>query len=412
MIFNPFMAGSGDRVLAKKVAMIAREEGYRVCIAAIERGNEEKVKYTAGYDALEGLRNPVFIVSPVSAVTAYDLQRLVKFVCKKHHFGKESIALIEEMSLPEVMKYQFGSREIILKEEGFSDIQSYHSGFQKGEIGYVPITPPQLACIKENSSSEIHKLFDSYNMDLRKTDGLYVAYITSPAVTSSATFFVRSTLAESQKESSDACYVLVVCDTTQDEKSCNDIRKKACEDLAAFLNDGHEKKEVKNASLFKKANMLFFDTEAKKLEAIASAEGKGSRNVNVIVTSSLPQNIFLDLVHLAKSGMASGDHSLSEYISLKGEVPYYDQQYWKEPLIDGLKDMGKLHGVEKEIKRRVTGLDAQEKEIIHDMEKDIHFDRDPEFQARWEAFNADVSSRRADVDIRNWLRKRGQGLGK
>ncbi|MCW2257199.1 hypothetical protein M2263_003290 [Providencia alcalifaciens] len=40
---------------------------------------------------------------------------------------------------------------------------------------------------------------------------------------------------------------------------------------------------------------------------------------------------------LAHSGIASGDQSLNEFISLKGSMPYYDVQPWKQDLAKGLQ---------------------------------------------------------------------------
>ncbi|KLN46168.1 hypothetical protein AAY77_10430, partial [Providencia rettgeri] len=109
--------------------------------------------------------------------------------------------------------------------------------------------------------------------------------------------------------------------------------------------------------LFAKAQLYFADTENGKLEKFFELRGAGKRQINIVVTESLPKNIFEDFMYLADSGMMSGDQSLSEYLSLKNAVPYYDMQPWKEGVADGLIKHAKKYGTENTMNAKISGYE-------------------------------------------------------
>ena len=80
---------------------------------------------------------------------------------------------------------------------------------------------------------------------------------------------------------------------------------------------------------FSKAVINFINQENGRIEKETEITGAGKKNIHIFVTQRLPKSIFDDFMCLCETGMVGGDQSFSEYLILKGKVPYYNMQYWQ-----------------------------------------------------------------------------------
>ena len=249
---------------------------------------------------------------------------------------------------------------------------------------------------QERAESEIIKLLDSYNFDLSEKQNLYIGYMNSKTPNTSAQVFVSNTLNEDFNNELNSNYVLVF--------GTNHYSTRTQGIIESILSLESTKMGINNPEMFSEANMSYFYSETGEVNHLSKIIGTGKRKVNVILTKSLPRNIFLDLIHLSKSGMTTGDQSLCEYISLKKELPYYDKEPYKQPLVDNIKDMAKKHDVNNQLQNKLderivgnilfTG-DVAYKFKVKDnalMKSYTH-----ELDNSWYLFNEELFYKRADV---------------
>ena len=103
----------------------------------------------------------------------------------------------------------------------------------------------------------------------------------------------------------------------------------------------------------------------------------------------------------------SGDQSLSDYLSLKKRLPYYDKQAWKDPLIDGLNARAHELGGEElldKFQSMVAGREGCTRSIVFKLlaPEDVPT---PALKKSLQAFNLEVYARNADRKIREILLK-------
>ncbi|MEY0303629.1 hypothetical protein AB7W11_17080 [Providencia manganoxydans] len=336
VIINPYLGGQGDHFLANKIANIALNEDCRVSIVSInaEDTTQQQCRNLSRQNDesyhLSQLKDPIFIVAPVSLLPSEKLQENINQLCETHHFAKQKIMLIEEMDISPV-EDKVDECYDKLKMAGFNKVTAHHLGIGFG-IGYLATDQHQIREIKNRFEYELTNLIDSYNASLAKDHNYHLGYISSDAAIFGTQVFIANTLVETQHDNKDTHYIMVL-------RKLNDQVK---EDIPSNLMKVLTKTKSENydyPSLFSKVTLYFADPLQGHLEKAIEFTGTGQRHVTVVITQSLPKNIFDDFMQLAHSGIMSGDQSLSEFISLKGTIPYYDMQPWKQGVAKGLKNV-------------------------------------------------------------------------
>ncbi len=403
VILNPYTQGGGDHALGNSISRIVLEEGGRASIVPINAENfsidpHRNVSLSSNCHDIRELTNPIFIVAPVGILSTKKLGMVIDDVCLKFPFEKGKVLLLEEMDLLSGPNQSLTSREDMLRSKGFSHVTSYNLGFGSEGIGYLPVNEGTLNDVKGRADTEISNLLDGYNIDINKNSNMHFAYISDDTQVTSAQIFISNTLTETKDDTADSNYVIVF-------RNYNDRIPDHLKDIFKFKS---EELGLNNPSLFGSANISYLEPQSGKLEPLFKLDGDGLRNVNVVLTSSLPRNIFLDLMFLSKSGMASGDQSLSEYISFKGEFPYYNKQPWKDPLVAGVKDMAESYGcadLTDKIEQMVVGRRPFSGAIRYKFSPNSEntASKSPELKDAWKSLSDRLSSRRADVKIRNFL---------
>ena len=101
------------------------------------------------------------------------------------------------------------------------------------------------------------------------------------------------------------------------------------------------------------------------------------RHINIhFINQIIPKSIFWYFIRLSTSGIMTGDNSLSEYMSIKNSLPYYEIQHWKSDFVNDLWEKAEDSGI-KDLKSyyqaRCTGLHVQT--VIEGEEKAEYYDR-------------------------------------
>lgn len=336
VLINPIFNGGGDHVMANKIANIALDEGCRVTISAVDIKNFYQVNTRnlslrdAEPHEMGALNNPVFVVAPVGILSIEKLNRHIDLLCEQNQFSKKDIVLIEEMDLSPSQK--LAGYEAELRGSGFKNVSVNRLGFGEGSIGYLPTDSNTIDVIKQRFEGELLKLMDGYNMSLAKDSNYHLAYISSSLFVTGSEVFIANTLVETMGSEADSNFIMVL----------RQLSDYSVPRLTAGLRYILQKKtgECDISALFSEATVFFYNSHSGVLDRSIKIVGEGRKNVNIVVTGSLPNNIFEDFMCLAQSGMASGDQSLSEFLSMTGKMPYYDMQPWKYPLVQAIEKRG------------------------------------------------------------------------
>lgn len=356
IIINPTYDGGGDHALAKKVANIALDVGCRVSIYSFDAHEHKPPAYSPTYQHynlqnaefrhISNSNDPLFIISPVGIATTSNLEKHIKKICEEFQFQRNDIILIEEMDLLTSQRQNLKNYNEMLKKIGFTDISVNKLGFEDGSIGYIPTDRRTVKEIKTRFEGELIKLFDSYNVDLSGDNSYHLAYISSDTYICGAQVFIGNTLNEIVEDERNATFIMTL--------------RQLHSSKIIYIMDWIEKtlktKEdvFDYESLFSKATITAINSDNGDIENQKTFTGSGTKKISIIITNKLPQNIFDDFLMLADTGMASGDQSISEYLTLKGNFPYYDMQPWKYPLVNAIKKIGG-QDLEKYIDHRIIG---------------------------------------------------------
>lgn len=409
VIVNPYCEGGGDEALAKKIANIALDEGCRVTINSFDATDGEKNSlgtyrnYSLHNDEphnISQLKNPLFIITPVSIVSTKCLSTRLENICEKYSFPKKDVILIEEMDILLRESRTSGYYDSMLMNMGFTHISNNHLGFSEGAIGYIPTDEKTISEIKGRFEGELCKLMDSYNMSLVSDSSYHLGYISSDCYISGTQAFVINTL----------------CETVADKRSANfimSLRLLSADRVPILVNCLANTLTLKDEqydyrSLFSTVNIVVINSESGNVESCKKVTGEGTKDIKIILTNKLPKNIYDDFLLLAETGMASGDQSFSEYLTLKGKLPYYDMQPWKYPLVKSLQDFGGDE-LKAYLEKKVTGrMPFSENILCSLMKKENQPVLNPEQLIKKKELDKKISSNIATPYIKELIRSAGQ----
>jgi len=406
IIINPVTEGGGDITLANKIANIALEEGCRVSIYSIDVNSAQApvIKNLSLRDTIppeiSSLHDPLFIVAPVAILNQETLSKHITQLCADHDFPKQDAVLIEEMDLLTSKKNKIENYDRLLKKMGFQNVSANKLGFDEGAIGYLPTDQHTINAIQQRFEGELLKLVDSYNMTLDKTSNYHLAYISSNTYITGAQLFVGNTLTETMTETGDANFIMVLRQLTP--YSANKVTTAFKEILAEQFED------YNYPALYAKANLFFINAETGNIDKTLTIEGQGQRNVNIVFTSQLPKNLFEDFMRLSHSGMASGDQSLSEFLSITGKMPYYDMQSWKYPLVKAIEKLADDE-LKVSLAQKFVGNKPFSNDVIYQLAPNVNPPKpSAELHLKQEALDKQLASRTATQHIQQLLASAGK----
>lgn len=406
VLINPFGLGGGDHGLANKVANIALQEHCRVTVVPLNVRDisappaHRNLNQTYKKHEISELHNPLFIIAPVGILPTEKLKHQIEQLCSEYNFAKTDVMLIEEMDLAVGPSQQMSKRVEMLQDAGFKSISPQKLGFAEGAIGYLPVDPAAAELVKERAKGELTKLLDGYNQSLNPKDNVHLAYISSNSNVTNSQKFIANTLVDTLADGKDTHYVMVL--RNFDEHAQTTLPKV----LTETFNSKHD--DYDYPALFSKAAIYFADPDSGKPLLKAELEGTGARQVNIFFTGQLPHNLFMDLMSVSHSGMASGDQSLGEFLSLTGKMPYYDTQPWKKPLAHAILSRAYEQGgdgVESELSRRLFGSTPKARKPLPELPPNLN---QPQRSGALDYFvgelNEEISAIKADVPIRSFIR--------
>lgn len=396
IIVNIVMAGGGDYALGKKIKDIARStQADGVLFTVSVKSKKFKSEREERFNPCKAVNynHPVIIVSPYSIMPPRALSSvLADLFYQLDIVFCDTVILIDEMDITRDYGSSDRDYEVALSNLGLKNIIFHSLGFSKKSLGYLPMPDQEVIKIQKSAKRDVINLLDSYNLSLPESCGLYIAYLSSETVTMGSQIFIINTLIEEMGSQNNSAYVLV----------CRDVNR-----ISGLL--------VNIKSIFSKPpyNDLFsechYSTVADEIKIISHGYvgGTGNKKIHILITTTLPSPIFKSLTSISKTGMMSGDQSLSDYLSLKQRLPYYDKQIWKEPLIDGLKERASELGGE-ELLNKFQSMVAGRTAYICTLAFKILTPDDvptPALNKSLLAFNREVYARKADRKIREILIK-------
>ena len=413
VLVNPVCGGSGDEILAKRIANIALEQGCRVSLLSVDGGGGKAAEIcrkhfspTGEVHRIGDLHDPLFIVAPVGIFRDPDLRKTIDALCTKYLFSKRDALLIEERDV-EGADEGLERTHRNLQEMGSDHINSCRLGFSAGAIGYLPIDESAQAALKSRFEGELGYLFDSFNLSLDGNSNYHLAYINSDLQCTPVQVFLANTLRETEADCKNSNYVMVLGKLKGLAEHLVDSRRESLAGAVKELLKEDSRCPGECHSLFGSANIYFVDKAGSALTHAGSIRGAGTRQVNIVFVGSLPHSVFQDFICLSTSGMGSGDQSLGEFLSITGEMPHYDMQNWKYPLFEAVTELGESLGgaqLEQWVSTRVVGRKPPYGTItfkyLNEANLSIH---SPEFIASKLALNQALSSRTADGHIRMLL---------
>lgn len=408
VIINPYCDGGGDEALAKKNANIVLDEGCRVTINSFDARNKKDnspgnyKSYSLQHDqphSVSQLNNPLFIITPVSIVSIEHLNIHLGNICEKYGFPKKDVILIEEMDILLSKCRMAKHYESMLREIGFTNITNNHLGFSEGAIGYIPTDEKTINEINNRFENELCKLIDSYNMSLARDSSYHLGYISSDCYISGTQAFIVNTLSETVADERSANFIMSL---RLLEPRTKQIIVNQITDILMLKNEQYDYR-----SLFSKASIIVINSDSGNIEEYKKITGEGTKEIKIILTDKIPKNIYDDFLLLAETGMTSGDQSLSEYLTLKGKLPYYDMQPWKYPLVKSLKNLGGDE-LKTYLEQKVTGRMPFSREIVSSlMKKDNLPILTPEQLIKKNDLDKKISSKIATPYIKELIRAAG-----
>lgn len=200
-------------------------------------------------------------------------------------------------------------------------------GFSTDSVGYLSMTRQECEQIQQRSRVELEKLFDSFNITFDPSANYYVSYLNSERKVTATQIFMFNTLRELQDNPSSVNYICSLGETAGTSTIIDISNKFAQLPVESFSKNASEK--------FSKMNLMIVDVHNKKIfqKELASI-GNGAIPINVIFlsTMSMPKRVWHNFIAVSKAGMMTGDQSLTDYLSIKQEMPFYETQRWKKPL--------------------------------------------------------------------------------
>ncbi len=396
IIMNLFTAGGGDHALGKKIKDIARStgaEGELITVNAKTRHINVQGKELFNPGKELNYDDPIVIVTPHSLLSPDVLSTvLADFFYQLDIITCNTVILIDEMDVSRDVGSSDRDYEVALLSWCVENIIIHSLGFSKKSLGYLPMPEREVINIKKSSKQDIIKLLDSYNLSLPKSCSLYFAYLSSDTVVACSQIFIINTLIEDRELQNNSVYVLVCREKENMARLLKSLKE-------CFAGTPYE-------DLFSECHYSMMKDE-NKIQRHGFSRGTGKKKIHIFITHTIPGTTFKNLTSISKSGMMSGDQSLSDYLSLKKRLPYYDKQTWKDPLIYGLNARAHELGGEELLNKfqsMVAGREGYTRSIVLKLlaPEDVPT---PALKNSLQAFNLEMYARKADRKIREILLK-------
>lgn len=357
IIINPIKCGGGDYALANKISnLITKYNGKgKILSYDLDIRNSEKSELNpnpireVNFSLDSDFNDDVKLIDPVIIIAPYGIchpKHLIKLLSteKIKYVSAKRILMINEMDLApqsyDGIKVENYKYEEALLEIGFDSIKIASLGFSEDAIGYLPTNEKELSHINNRATTELEKFLDGCNFNLDKNKNIYLSYLGGRRPYISSEDFLWKTINENKESNKDSIYIFAYRDKDSIKFTVHSVMK--------WLLDENPNKLFSECKLFCIENV----NEQLKIEEIKNGKndkiiGSGSKSMHIFFTGMMPENIFKDFIAISDSGMMTGDQSLSDYLSIKKEMPYYEVMPWKKNLARSIQNIANKMGDEK-----------------------------------------------------------------
>lgn len=355
VILNFKAHGGGDLALGNKLANLAVNLGSQVNLLTIDLTTypptiKRDLQLPSGAPDNEACDAPLIIVSPYSIAKPDHVANVVENYIRTRKPNSAEIVLIDEI---ESLRPPYKSDDTYiaaLKNLNLIPTSINSLGFSNDMLGYLPLGQAEVDTIEQNYQHELGLLLDSFNVDMTPDTNYYLAYLSSKASVTCAQVFLANTLVNDRASNSGGNYIMVCPDQYRHANVINGLQ--------TLLNT--DKEDLFNCSqLYSKATLATVNNKTGALEIKFQTQAKGHKEINIILVEKLPNHLFNDFIKLSSTAMMSGDHSFSDYLTIKKAMPYYDSQEWKQPMVESLERMAHDMGGNELVtylKTRIAGI--------------------------------------------------------
>jgi hypothetical protein len=323
IIINPFTYGCGDKYLAIKLSRIIHLQNIKVTIINIntfmlddesnkvadilEFYNDIISKNDATLASIAQTNNKVaFVVAPADLLSLAQAELLINLIQTTYNYNKTTPLFINEMG--------------ILMDAPDETIQ-HTLGFEEDEIGYLPLSKEAITQIEQTHRAHTSNLIDSFQLSFNPDHLYFVGYLSSfinPRINAFfVDIFIDNTQTEYAPDNNVSHYLMSYTDFTMD--IITELDKKFTEVMLQY-----------------KLNLYHYNENKLTLINSYNTDRQYKPVVNIYCGGMIPQDIFFSFIRVATDGIMTGDHSLSEYISIKKSFPHYQQQPFKAAMVESI----------------------------------------------------------------------------
>ena len=353
LIINPIYAGGGDRSTGLKVRACLETMGFITQLLPIELPLEINIYELCDRAIVQTERlilddhsrsvikaKPLVVITPLNKSYCRPVKSILATIGRHIRLTSDRLLVINEMG------YYSGEDgtalfQTFLKSTRFRHVKECTLGFDSSQeqIGYMRLPDSELAEIEHNHQTGIDKFCDSLNIDINTENSLlFFSYLSTDAPLKCALNFIRNSSIEiqavdenHQKKAFHYVFVLRNAPEKMADRLADDLIR---------LQDSQFYQPGQRVRIFHLAN--------DRLELDKSSENKpDGHSINIyLVRQTIPMSVFRYFIRLSILGAMTGDNSFSEYLSIKGSLPYYEIQIWKSRFVRGLWQLADETGID------------------------------------------------------------------
>ena len=352
LIINPIYAGGGDRSTGLKVRACLQTMGFNTQLLPIELPPDINICELCDRAIIQTERlildertrsvikaKPLVVITPLNKSTCRAVKSILATIGRHLRLTSDRLLVINEMGYcaDDNATTLFQS---FLNSTRFRHVKECTLGFDSAQeqIGYMRLPDSELAEIEHNHQTGIDKFCDSLNIDINTENSLlFFSYLSSGEPLMCALNFIRNSSIEIQ-----------AVDENHQHKAFHYVfvLRDAPEEMADRLAD--ELIRSPDSQFYIPGQRVrIFHLANDRLELDKSSENKpDGHSMNIyLARQTLPMSVFRYFIRLSSLGAMTGDNSFSEYLSIKGSLPYYEIQIWKSKFVRGLWQMADKSGI-------------------------------------------------------------------
>jgi hypothetical protein len=251
----------------------------------------------------------IVVITPIKTNQVRALVNFLKIIAVQHNLKNNKIFIFTDTVNQQIFDISLFIK-LIRKKVSYNSL-----GLYKDQLGYIPLSSTEIQSLNNNYNLFIKLLCDSLNLDIRINDHFFIGYLNLEKYITPILIFLHNSLIELQSRLpiylTNSLNYIFFCEYKITSYELQAIIKQCTDNCSIYHIEA------------KKINFYYY-SDSLKLILSSKTLSKSTTIVNIFFTNKiLPENIFNCFIKLANYGIMSGNNSLTNYISIKQELPYY-----------------------------------------------------------------------------------------